>query len=207
MATSKYDIEKFDGSKSFTLWQLRMKAILISNGLGKAITGRDTQITDAEWETLDQRALATIHLCLSNSTLQEIVSVTTAKGAWDKLSELYMTKSLTNRLRLKLKLYTLRMSEGASLSEHISTFASTVNDLASVGSKVDDEDQALLLLCSLPGSYRNFRDTMIYGRENITFEDVKNNLKAKIHIDSEMTGFDSGRSSDALFVENRGRSA
>ena len=207
MATVKYDVEKFDGTKSFALWQVRMYAVLISNGLGDAIDGRDAAMSDADWKKLDKKALAAIQLCLSDATLQEVVGIKTAKGVWDKLAELYLTKSLTNKLRLKLKLYTLRMSEGASLSGHISAFSSTVNDLASVGSKVEDEDQALLLLCSLPASYSNFRDTMIYGRENITFEDVKNNLKAKIHIDSEITTRDSGRSlDDALVMENRGRS-
>jgi hypothetical protein len=31
---------------------------------------------------------------------------------WKKLEELYMTKSVANKLRLKERLYTIRMSEG-----------------------------------------------------------------------------------------------
>ena len=98
-----------------------------------------------------------------------------------------MKKSLTNQLRLKLRLYTLRMDEGTSLSVHIADFTSILNDLDKLGVKVEDEDQALLLLCSLSGSFKAFRDIMVYSRDKITLEDVKSNLQAKLHLDNEMT--------------------
>jgi gag-polypeptide of LTR copia-type len=103
---------------------------------------------------MDGKALSTIQLCLSNSTLQEILSEKTAKGLWEKLENIFMKKSLTNRLRLKLRLYTLRMEESTSISNHITEFTSILNDLDRLGVKVEDEDQALLLLCSLPASYK-----------------------------------------------------
>lgn len=78
----------------------------------------------------------------------------------------------TNQLRLKLHLYTFCVVEGTPVSDHISEFASLLNDLDKLGAKVEDEDQALLLLCSLPPSYKAFKDIMI----NITLEDVKSNL-------------------------------
>jgi len=69
-----------------------------------------------------------------------------------------MKKSLTNRLRLKLRLYTLHMAEGTSISDHVAEFTSILNDLVKLDVKVEDEDQALLLLCSLPTSYKSLRD-------------------------------------------------
>ena len=41
MSTMKLDIEKFDRSVNFGLWQVKMKAILIQNGVQKAIDGVD----------------------------------------------------------------------------------------------------------------------------------------------------------------------
>ena len=40
-------------------------------------------------------------------------------------------------------------------------------------SRFDDEDQALLLLCSLPKSHAHFKETLLYGRESLTFEDAQ----------------------------------
>ncbi|KAK5812340.1 hypothetical protein PVK06_027769 [Gossypium arboreum] len=45
--------------------------------------------------------------------------------------------------------------------------------------EISDEDQVLLLLCSLPSSYKTLRETLIYGRDNLLFEDVKRNLLSK----------------------------
>jgi gag-polypeptide of LTR copia-type len=39
-------------------------------------------------------------------------------------------------------------------------FTSIVNDLDKLGVKIENEDQALLLLCLLSASYKAFRDMM-----------------------------------------------
>ena len=126
-------------------------------------------------------------------------------GLWKKLEETYMKKSLTNRLRLKLRLYTLHMAEGTSISDHIAEFTSILNDLGKLDVKIEDEDQVLLLLCYLPTQYKSLMDMMIYGREKISLEDVKGNLQAKLHFDNEMTSVDKGSQGVGLVVE-RGRS-
>ncbi|MFQ6662073.1 hypothetical protein Gotur_030010 [Gossypium turneri] len=47
--------------------------------------------------------------------------------------------------------------------DHISQFITLLNDLKNVEVYIDDEDQDMLLLCSLPPSYKSFRETLIYG--------------------------------------------
>ena len=61
-------------------------------------------------------------------------------------------------------LYSLRMSEGTFFSSHIDEFEYIMMDLHNRDVIIDDEDKALLLLCSLPHSYRHFRETMLYGK-------------------------------------------
>ena len=44
---------------------------------------------------------------------------------------------------------------------------------------IEDEDQALLLLSSLPKSYNNFKDTLLYGMESLTLDEVQAALNSK----------------------------
>ncbi|MFQ6660967.1 hypothetical protein Gotur_029288 [Gossypium turneri] len=72
---------------------------------------------------------------------------------WKRLETLNATKPLANRLVLKQHLFTFRMNEGELLRDHISQFITLLNDLKNVEVHIDDEDQTMLLLCSLPPSY------------------------------------------------------
>ncbi|MBA0788375.1 hypothetical protein Gotri_026001, partial [Gossypium trilobum] len=55
---------------------------------------------------------------------------------------------------------------------------------------IDYEDQAILLSCSLPHSYKSFRETLIYGRDKLSFEYVKGHLLSRDKLDNQF-GLDS----------------
>jgi hypothetical protein len=57
------------------------------------------------------------------------------------LEKVYMTKSLANKLRLKERLYTIRMAEGTSIQSHLNEFNSIIVDLESLDVKIDDEEE------------------------------------------------------------------
>ncbi|PKI67990.1 hypothetical protein CRG98_011586 [Punica granatum] len=71
------------------------------------------------------------------------------------------------------------MSPGTSMSDHIDVFTWIVMDLPNVDIKIKDDDQALLLLCSLPKFYKSFVDTILFGRTSMTLEDVKASLNSR----------------------------
>ena len=92
----------------------------------------------------------------------EVLDKATAVDLWTRLEELYMTKSLANKIRLKETLYTFRMIECTPIQKH-----------------------------ALPPSYKHFKEIMLYSNSNtISFEDSKSNLLSKekfdldIHVDS-----------------------
>ncbi|GJR00341.1 retrovirus-related pol polyprotein from transposon TNT 1-94 [Tanacetum coccineum] len=78
-------------------------------------------------------------------------------------------------------------------------FNNLIGDLANINVDIDDEDQALMLLTSLPSSYDNFVETLLYGRESLTLEDVLSRLNSwelKKRIDAK-------DDSDGLYVRGR----
>ena len=98
-----------------------------------------------------------------------------------------MTKSLANKLCLKERLYTICMAEGTSIQSHLNEFNSIIIDLENLDVQIEDEDKAILLVVSLPPTYKHFKEIMLYGNGYIlSFEDVKSNLlsKEKFDIDS-----------------------
>ena len=83
-----------------------------------------------------------------------------------------MSKNLTSKMHMKLKLFTLKMQKGDSVLSHLSVFKEIVADLVSMEVEYDDQDLGLLLLCSLPNSYASFCDTILLSRDKLTLAEV-----------------------------------
>jgi hypothetical protein len=176
---TKFDVEKFNGKGNFGLWQKRVKALLVQQGLHKALQGKKSKaatMTDEDWEEIDLKAASTIQLCLADEVMYNVMDEETATGLWLKLESLYMTKSLSNKLYLKKKLYGLRMQEGTAVLEHMNFFNRIISELLAVGVIIDEEDKALILLSSLPESYDHIVTTMLYGKDTLDFEEVTGTL-------------------------------
>src|SRR4051812_44296694 len=71
------------------------------------------------------------------------------------------------------------MVDGIPIKKHLDDFNAIITDLWSIDIKVEAEDQALILLCSLPPAYETFVDTLLYRKDSISMEDVSNALKSK----------------------------
>ncbi|GJS35337.1 zinc finger, CCHC-type containing protein [Tanacetum coccineum] len=87
-----------------------------------------------------------------------------------------------------------------SRSEHIDEFHKLVGDLAAIDTTISDEDHVLLLLASLPSSYDNFVETLLYGRDTLKLEDVLATLNSrKLQKMTEAKGDDG----EGLYVRGR----
>ena len=93
---------------------------------------------------------------------------------WLKLESQYMSKSLTNKLYLKQKLYGLKMIESSYLSQHINVFNKIISNLKRIDVKFEDEDKTLMLLNSLHASstYENLVTTLMWGKETLDLEEI-----------------------------------
>lgn len=149
-----------------------------------------------------KKAHSAILLSLSDEVLREVADKETAAGLGKKLESLYMKKSLTNRLYLKQRLYTLKMKEGTPQHEHLDEFNKIIMDLKNIDIKMDYEDQALIVLCSPPDSFSHFINSMLYGRDSISLAYVKSALNSK-ELRTRLNGKGSDDQAEGLFVKGR----
>jgi len=175
MSNPKSDIEKFDGKNDFILWKIKMEAHLRNLGLDEALKGEskmsESLTSDRKQEIL-KKAKNSIILSLSDQILRKVVKEPTTAGMWLKLESLYMTKTLPTRIYLKQKFYSFKMNDQKSIDENVDEFTKLVSDLENLDVKIDDEDQAIFLLNSLPKAYEQLCDTLKYGRETLTLDEV-----------------------------------
>ncbi|KAH9684673.1 DNA (cytosine-5)-methyltransferase 1B [Citrus sinensis] len=190
MASTRVDLEKFNGDNDFYLWSLKMRAILIQQGLDSALDDEEDLMAKkekvegsssfgADQRIINNKAHSTIILHLSDEVLREVSKERTATGLWAKLEEMFLKKSLAKRLYMKRRLYTFSMKDGVAMKDHVDEFNKLILVLENVNIILEDKDRALILLSSLPESYEHFVDILLYGRQILSLKDVKDALESK----------------------------
>ena len=112
MASMKFDLPLLDYKTRFSLWQVKMRAILAqSNDLDEALEKFGDKEADkwtADEKRKDRKAMSLIQLHLSNDILQEVLQEKTATSLWAKLESICMSKDLTSKMHMKMKLFSYK---------------------------------------------------------------------------------------------------
>ena len=169
----EYKMEKFNGG-NFSIWKMRMRAILVKDKCLAAITEKPEKITEDKWEEMDANATANLHLGLGDEILSSIEEKKTVKEIWDYLTNIYEAKSLHNRIFLKRRLYTLRMSEFLTVTEHVNTLNSLLSQLNNMDCVIGTSERAEILFQSLLNSYDQLiiNLTANLHMENLNFDNI-----------------------------------
>ena len=128
---------------------------------------------------MDEMAYSTILLYVSYNVLRLVDEATTTGELWKKLESLYLTKSLPNKLYLKEKFFGYKMDQSKGLEENLKEFQKIIVDLNNISEKMSDENQAVIILNSLPETYREVKATIKYGRDSLTMSVVLDALKTR----------------------------
>lgn len=176
--TSRFEIPLFDGKINFMIWQCTIQDLLVQNGLDQALEKeKPATMKEEEWTKIQKKAVSTIRLALAPEIKHNVLKETTPTALWEKLQNIYASKSLTNRLCLKMELYQLKMEMRGNLHDHINKFNQLVSQLLNADDKISDEEQALLLLSSLPRSYKPVVQTLLVGRTTLKMDEVTVTLR------------------------------
>ncbi|CAL2248670.1 unnamed protein product [Prunus armeniaca] len=89
---------------------------------------------------------------------------------------MFELRSLSNKLFLKNELYSLKMEEGIKMIEHVSTFNRYIANLQRLDEVYKSEDKAVMLLTSLPLSYKHFCTTLMLSKRTLKYEEVMQDI-------------------------------
>lgn len=93
----KFEMELFNGKNNFSLWQSMIKDILIQQGLHETLEDTMPDGLNTKWEDQKLRAVSTIRLALAPEINYNVLEENNPKSLWDKLTKMYMSKSLANK--------------------------------------------------------------------------------------------------------------
>nr|GEV94970.1 retrovirus-related Pol polyprotein from transposon TNT 1-94 [Tanacetum cinerariifolium] len=155
---TKFDIDKFDEKISFAIWKVHMQVVLTHHGYKKALRG----IAHKPQSMSDEDWLE-----LDKKALATIQNFLTHEVLREVIHETTVA--------------------GTSVQDHFDEFNTILIDLKNLDVDIDDEDKAVLLVISLPASYKHFKEIMVYGnRETLWFDDVKSDLLSKQKYDDDV---------------------
>lgn len=121
------------------------KSVLIERNLWHAIKG------EAD-EALDECALAAICLLVGQAKVRELIGCTTAKQAWEKLENNYVSKMKARVTFLERDFVTMRLGS-LTIDQYVTKIVSLAADLRAAGRHKSNEDIKLRILFGLPARY------------------------------------------------------
>ena len=74
-------------------------------------------------------------------------------AVWKKLADQFQKKTWVNKLTLRRKLHNLKLKDGQSVQKHVKALMEIFDELSIIGDPLDEENQVVHLLASLPESY------------------------------------------------------
>ena len=182
-----------------------MKVVLVQQKCVKALGGDKEFPEDmsAKYKRdAMELAFSLLILNLADNVLRQIDDEETTAKVWLKLESLYMTKNLSNKIYLKEQLFGFKMDPVKSLEENLDDFNIITIGLANIDERISDENQAIILLNSLPDSYKDMKTAIKYGRESLSLEDIFGALRSR---DLENKNDNKATSSNGEGLEVTGR--
>jgi len=151
-------------------------------------TATTSQITEDEWETVNNQAHYMLNTAVDHTILHNIASTETAADAWKILKNLYDRETANTTITLLKTILERKLEDGASIHDHLNRFNSDWVRLHNRSSSTKDElglclqalnrfnnAKAAFLLVSLPELMNNIIDNL-QTQGDRTFEDVHSRL-------------------------------
>lgn len=172
MLESEKPIVERLSSDNYGTWSIRMKAMLVSKGLGAAI--EDAAVDAA----VSEKALALILLYVKDFHLMTLANCNTARSAWELLKNTYEGRTNARKMILRRELTMLKMQDGEALTRYAARAKDIQIQLLTAGEDVKDQEVALQFLAGLPTGYDMIRTVLTASDSDLAIDTVLPKLMA-----------------------------
>jgi hypothetical protein len=174
--------QKFSG-KNYNTWKQRMLAIFAYRCLSDVVMGTRPRPMVAskdqdKFDGQDREVVMLIKLSVTDEMLPEVQNGQTVAVIWKQLKETHKISDKGRVLFLNNMLFSIKMSEGASLQHHLLKIKDIREQLEAIGQKMEKEDMVVITLNNLPRSYEHFIETLniIATDVDLNFGELSNKL-------------------------------
>ena len=148
---------------NYATWKIQAKMNLMKEDLFSIATGDETEPDGAEanggaaavakFRKRRDKCLALLVLSVDYKLLYLLGDPTDPVVVWNKLQSTFQRKTWANKLRLRRKLYGMKLENSQDLQAHLKSFIEVFDELSVIGDALEDEDKVINLLASLPDNY------------------------------------------------------
>ncbi len=195
-------------SSNYPTWKTQCKMTLIKDNLWSIVGGTETLPDTNEgnaqtnFNRRKDKALAVIVLAVNPSLLYLLNDPVCPCAVWKKLEDQFQPKTWANKLHLRRKLYSLRLTPGTSVQEHCKRMIEMFNELAVLGDPVSEEDRVVHLLASLPESF-NMLVTALEANKDVP--EMETVIERLMHEERKQTEQCESGAEAGLFVKKKGQ--
>lgn len=162
-AESKPMVEPLDVD-NYVPWSIRMRALLTSKGLWRAVKGDSTDAVE------DQKALAQIILHVKDHHLLTVGSCKTSTIAWNTLEAIYQAQSNARKVQLRRELTQLKMGATEPLTVYAARAKDIQAQLQAAGEDIKDQEVGIQFLAGLPSAYTIINTILTSGDQDLKID-------------------------------------
>ena len=131
---------------------------------------------ELRFATRSLKAFSYIAMAVGASQVYLITSTEDPRAAWGALRSHFERDTLANKLFLKKQYFRAEMKEGTPMEAHLKQMKEITDRLAAIGAPIDEEDQIVTLLGSLPRSYSTLVTALETRGDGLTLSFVRQAL-------------------------------
>lgn len=197
MNTEKSQFKKLQGSDNYSIWAIRMEAILRKESINDIIE------TDVVTQEVNSSALASIQLCIDDGPLLQIKHLKRAHDVWKSLENLYCSTGFSSEFILCREFFDTNLSKFNSMEQYLNRVKQLSDDLKAKDMELPRQILFAWVLNNLTPVYRSLVSNITQSLRNNKDAFTIESLFANLLDEAKRLHFEDDKSEQALLTSTK----